>query len=132
VPVVQGGPAPDRWAIQEGAAMEKRAKATPLVAGSKQAWRVTLGIGAMVVAAAASIFQLVGPSELKGPAIGVAIASGLLGIAALLAVRCPSCGRSLGLWAFRTGTLTTWHERLVEARACPYCGHAAADAGPRR
>jgi hypothetical protein len=86
----------------------------------------------MVVAAAASIFQLVGPSELKVPAIAVAVASGLLGIAVLLAVRCPSCGRSLGLWAFRTGSLTTWHDRLVEASACPFCGHGGAEVAGRR
>jgi Zn ribbon nucleic-acid-binding protein len=98
-------------------------KGPPLVAGSGQGWKVTLGIGALLVAAAASIFQLVGPSELRTPAIAAAIASGLLGILAMLAVRCPSCGRSLGLWAFQTGTLTTWHERLVEAPECPSCGH---------
>lgn len=98
-------------------------KETPLVAGSGQSGKLELGIGAMVVAAVASIAQLVGPVELKNPAIVVAVASGLLGIGALLLVRCPSCGHSLGLWAFRTGSLTTWHERLLKVAACPSCGH---------
>jgi hypothetical protein len=104
----------------------------PLVAGSGQAWKVTLGIGGMVVAAAASIIQLLAPPELKSPAIAVALASGVLGIAALLAVRCPRCGRSLAVWAWRTGSLTTWHETLVEARACPYCDYEAEIPEPRR
>jgi hypothetical protein len=112
---------------------DRGSKGTPLVAASGQGWKVTAGIGALIVAAAASLLQLLGPPEAKVPAIGVAIASGLLGLVALLAVRCPSCGRSLGLWAFRTGSLTTWHESLVEVPACPYCGHRGEDAaGPRR
>jgi Zn ribbon nucleic-acid-binding protein len=104
----------------------------PLVEGSGQGWKVTLGIGALLVAAAGSIFQLFGPSELRTPVIAAAIAAGLVGIAAMLAVRCPSCGRSLGLWAFRTGTLTTWHDRLVEAPECPSCGHRAEAPDRRR
>ena len=105
--------------------MARGTKGPPLVVGSGQGWKVTLGLGALLVAALGSIFQLVGPPALKTPAIAVAIASGLLAVVAMLAVRCPSCGRSLGLWAFQTGTLTTWHERLVEAPECPSCGHRA-------
>jgi len=107
-------------------------KSAPLVAASGQAWKVTLGIGAMTVAAAASILQFVGPAAVKDPAIGVAIGTGLAGIAALMAVRCPRCDHSLAVWAFRTGSLTTWHERLAEVTACPSCGHAVAQgAGDR-
>jgi hypothetical protein len=112
--------------------MKRGKQATPLVDASGQRWKVTLGLGAMALAAAASIFQLVGPSQLKTPAIAVAIVAGLLAIATLLAVSCPSCGRSLVVWAFRTGSLTTWHEALVEVAACPYCGHVPADGGTRR
>jgi DNA-directed RNA polymerase subunit RPC12/RpoP len=104
----------------------------PLVAGTGQAWKVTAGIGAMVVAAVGSVVQFLGPGELRGQVIAVAIAAGLAGIAVLLWVRCPRCGRSLGAWAFQTGSLTTWHEALVEASACPYCGHRAGDATPGR
>lgn len=114
-------------------AQPRRTKGPPLVAGSGQAWKVTFGIGALVVAAAASIFQLVSPTDLRTPAIAIAIASGVVGAVAMLAVRCPGCGRSLGLWAFRTGGLTTWHERLVETQDCPSCGHRAEGAtGGRR
>jgi hypothetical protein len=112
---------------------DRRGKAaSPLVDGSAQRWKVTGGLGAMVVAAAASLFQLFGASDLKAQAIAVAVASGVLGIALLLLVRCPSCGRSLGAWAFRTGSLTTWHEALVEVVACPYCGHEAGRGGGAR
>jgi hypothetical protein len=102
-------------------------KGAPLVAGSRQAWKVTLGLGALVVAAVASVLQLVGPGHLKDLAIAAAVASGALGIAALVSVRCPRCRRSLGVWAFRSGSLTTWHEALVEVAACPYCGREAED-----
>ena len=114
--------------------MEKRgAKTTPLVTASGQAWKVTFGIGAMFVAAAASILQLFGPPELKSLGIAVAAVTGGVGIASVFGVRCPSCGRSLGYWAARAGSLTTWHEKLVEAAVCPYCGHTAAgSAGGRR
>jgi Zn ribbon nucleic-acid-binding protein len=104
----------------------------PLVAGTGQAWKLTAGIGGLLVAAVASVVQFVGPSELRGQAVAVAIAAGLLGVVVLLSVRCPRCARSLGAWAFRTGSLTTWHEALVEARECPYCGHRASDATPGR
>jgi hypothetical protein len=104
----------------------------PLVAGTGQDWKVKAGVGGMLVAAVASVVQFLGPGELRGQAIAVAIASGLLGILVLLWVKCPRCGRSLGAWAFRTGSLTTWHEALVEAEACPYCGHRAGDATPGR
>jgi hypothetical protein len=112
----------------------KRGKqaATPLVDASAQRWKVTVGLGGMAVAAVASLLQLFGPAELKTAAIAVAVVSGLLGIASLLAVSCPSCGRSLVVWAFRTGSLTSWHDALVEVAACPYCGHVPADGGPRR
>lgn len=114
-------------------AQPRRTKGPPLVAGSGQGWKVTSGIGALMVAAAASIFQLVAPAELRAPAIAIAIASGVVAAVAMLAVRCPGCERSLGLWAFRTGSLTTWHERLVEAQECPSCGHRAeGEAGGRR
>lgn len=106
-------------------AKTRKTKGPPLVAGSGQAWKVTAGIGALVVAAAASIFQFVAPDAMKTPAIAVVIASGVLGGLSILAVGCPSCRRSLGLWAFQTGSLTTWHERLVEAEECPFCSHRA-------
>jgi Zn ribbon nucleic-acid-binding protein len=86
----------------------------------------------MLVAAIGSVVQFLGPAELKGPVIAVAIVSGVVGILFLLAVRCPRCARSLGAWAFRTGSLTTWHEALVEAAECPHCGHRAGDATPGR
>lgn len=108
-------------------------KGPPLVAGTRQAWKVTFGLGGLIVAAVASVAQLVAPAELKAPVIGLAIGSGAVAIVAMLTVRCPSCGRSLGLWAFQTGTLTTWHERLVEATECPSCGHRPpADVGEKR
>jgi hypothetical protein len=106
----------------------RRGAGNPLVAGTGQAWKVTAGVGGMLVAAVASVGQFLGPAELRGQVIAVAIAAGLLGIVVLLWVQCPKCGRSLGAWAFRTGSLTTWHEALVEARECPYCGHRAGDA----
>ena len=67
-----------------------------------------------------------------GLAVGmfvVAVASGLVGIAVMLLVRCPGCGHSLGLWAFRTGSLTTWHERLMKVAACSACGHIGSAKG---
>lgn len=98
----------------------------PLVAGSGQSGKVEFGIGALIVAAVASIVQLVGPSTLKTPAIVAAVVAGLAGINALLLVRCPSCGHSLGLWAVRTGGLTGWSEKLEKVTACPSCGHTVA------
>lgn len=108
-------------------------RAAPLVEASGQRGKLTWGIGAMVVAAVASVAQLVGPPELKTIGIAVAAVTGGIGIALAYAVRCPRCGRSLAAWAFREGSLSTWHEKLVEVRECPHCGHsvAEADAGRR-
>ena len=54
----------------------------------------------------------------------IPIVTGFLGIATLLTIRCPGCDLSLAVWAFQNGSLTTWHERLVELKACPTCGLA--------
>ena len=101
-----------------------------LVAATKQGWKVMAGLAGITVAAIASVLQLVGPASLKEQAIGLAMGTGFLGIAALVAVRCPECETSLVVWAFRTGTLTTWRERLVELTACPSCGHAVQEKKP--
>lgn len=103
---------------------------TPLVAGTKQGWKVMAGLAGMTLAAIASVFQLVGPASLKEQAIGLAMGTGFLGIAALVSVRCPECDTSLAVWAFRTGTLTTWRERLAEVASCPSCGHSVAEKKP--
>lgn len=104
-----------------------------LVEATGQAWKVTTGIRGLVIAAFASVAQFFVPAELKTPIVVLAVATGAIGITALVAVRCPRCGRSLGGWAFRTGSLTSWHEALVELRACPHCGlRPPDDAGGRR
>lgn len=97
-------------------------EAPPLVAGSGQSWKVTFGTSAMGVAVVASIVHLFGPAELEPIALAVSIGPGLVGIFALIQIRCPRCNTSLGFWAFRTGSLTTWHERLGKVSACPSCG----------
>lgn len=102
----------------------------PLVTATKQAWKVMAGLAGMTVAAIASIVQLVGPDSLKEHSIGLAMGTGFLGIAALVAVRCPECETSLAVWAFRTGTLTTWRERLAEVTVCPSCGYTAGERKP--
>lgn len=105
-------------------------KGPSLVTATKQGWKVMAGLAGITVAAVASVFQLVGPASLKEQAIGLAMGTGFLGIAALVAVRCPECDTSLAVWAFRTGTLTTWRERLSEVTSCPSCGHSVAEKKP--
>jgi hypothetical protein len=100
-------------------------KRAPLVAGSGQAWKITAGIVSMGVAAIAGGIQLLGPPELRDVAVLVVLAASVFAVAVLWWVRCPRCGRSLGVWAVRTGSLTTWHEELTTVAACPDCGCSA-------
>jgi len=98
----------------------------PLVAGSGQSWKVTFGLGAMGVAAVASVVHLLGPASFKPIALAFSVGPGLVGIFSLTQIRCPRCNKSLAVWAFRTGSLTTWAERLEKVSACPFCGCTAA------
>ncbi len=66
------------------------------------------------------------------PLFFVVLAFGIVGVAAEWSIRCPKCRRSLGWWAYSTGSPTKARAMLVNATECPYCGYAGTEARESR
>jgi hypothetical protein len=104
--------------------MAERVPST-LLSATRQGWKLTVSTMALVGAGVAGGIQLLGPLEWKLIAADAAIASGIVGLATAMMIRCPSCRKSLGLWAMRTQRLMRWHDVLSNLQACPHCGRSA-------
>jgi hypothetical protein len=103
-----------------------------LVEATGQAWKLSACHGGLMAAGIAFAVQVLGPREWMMPAFLTVIALGA-GLAVVVAVRCPSCRRSLGLWAMTRRTPAGRHESLETVEACPRCGWSeppASAAGP--
>ncbi len=94
------------------------------IAATGQGWKSTLGWIALLISGAAAVVQFLGPDETTGYAYWVVIVSGSVGVAAEWSIRCPKCRRSVGWWAYSTGTAANARDMLENAPACPRCGFA--------
>jgi hypothetical protein len=103
-------------------APEPERKRPTLVEATGQAWKLSAFHYAMVAVGIASAVQFLGPREWMLPAFLTVLALGAASLAVLVAVRCPSCRRSLGLWAMTTQTPTRFMVALETVEACPRCG----------
>lgn len=93
-----------------------------LVETTGQAWKLSACYGGLIASGILFAVQVLGPREWRMASLFVGLGLGAAGLALLVAIRCPSCRKSLGLWAMTTHTLKTWQDALETVEACPRCG----------
>lgn len=103
-------------------ASEPERERLALVEATGQAWKLSACHGGLMAAGIAFAVQILGPREWRMAAFFTVIALGAASLAVVVAVKCPSCRKSLGLWALATQTPTRFKETLESVAECPRCG----------
>jgi hypothetical protein len=101
-----------------------------LLRDTRQQWKFTTATLVMAVGGAAAIVQFVGPRDWTFRALAAVLLCFAIAVPLLLAIRCPACHKSLGVWAFTTRSVGDWYGALFALEACPRCGHRAPEDEP--